>query len=218
LSFASSLLIFALSIHPPCARAEEPSPEGPAVNGVAAEGPSPREVVEKLHGGLLEAMKRADEYGFQGRYDYIEPIVAETFDLEFMGSKSVGRHWKKLSPEDKQLWLKKFLGYLAANYAGNFTDYGGEQFHTLGDEPAKRDTRVVLTKLQIPGDEDVIFNYRLRKKAGEWKIIDIYLKGTVSELALRRSDFSTTLKQKGFANLTTAVDRKIAELRDKGGG
>ncbi len=163
-------------------------------------------------------MTEADELGFQGRFDYLRPVVEENFDLGFMGSKSVGRHWKKLTPEEQQVWLDKFTGFLAANYAGNFNAYDGESFHTLGEQPAKRETRVVLTELRVPSKENVILNYRLRETPDGWKIIDIYLKGTVSELALRRSDFASTLKEKGFQDLAAAVDQKILELRNKEGG
>ena len=190
----------------------------PEVSPASAGAASPSAVVEQLHAGLIESMKNAEEFGFQGRFDHIRPVVEDTFDLTFMGSKSVGRHWKKLSPEQQEEWLDKFTGFLVANYAGNFDDYQGESFETLGEQPAKRDTRVVLTELRVPSDDNVVFNYRLRETDGGWRIIDIYLKGTVSELALRRSDFSSTLKEKGFPELTAAVARKIAELRRKGDG
>ena len=190
----------------------------PEVSTASTEADSPSAVVEQLHAGLLESMKNADEFGSQGRFDHIRPVVENTFDLTFMGSKSVGRHWKKLSPEEQEEWLDKFTGFIVANYAGNFDGYAGESFETLGEQPAKRDTRVVLTELRVPSDDDVVFNYRLRETAAGWRIIDIYLKGTVSELALRRSDFSSTLKEKGFPELTAAVDRKIAEFQAKEDG
>ena len=88
----------------------------------------------------------------------------------------------------------------------------------LGEQEAQRNTRIVLTRLNVPGGEDVIFNYRLRMTPQGWQIIDIYLKGTVSELALRRSDFTTTLKKKGFPVLASTVDQKIANLREEAGG
>lgn len=208
---------------PAPALATTPTTEGSGaatpVADASAKVPSaaPSEVVERLHFGLLESMQNADQLGFQGRFEYLRPVVEENFDLAFMGSKSVGRHWKKLSPEDQAVWLDKFTGFLAANYAGNFNAYDGESFHTLGEQPAKRETRVVLTELRVPNGEDVVLNYRLRETDDGWRIIDIYLKGTVSELALRRSDFSSTLKDKGFPELAAAVDQKILDLRNKGG-
>jgi phospholipid transport system substrate-binding protein len=70
----------------------------------------------------------------------------------------------------------------------------------------------------VPKSDDVIFNYRVKQSEDGWQIIDIYLKGTVSELALRRSDFSTTLKKDGFGELSAAIDRKIEQLREEADG
>lgn len=180
---------------------------------------SPQAVVWTLQAALLKVMQEAQTMGFEGRYEFLKPVVAETFDVRFMGSKSVGRYWKKLDADQQALWLTKFAGYLTANYAGNFSEYDGESFEVLGEEASSRNTRVVLTRLNVPSGEDVVLNYRLREASpAEWRIIDIYLKGTVSELALRRSDFSATLKDKGFDELTMAIDKKIADLRKKGGG
>ena len=180
---------------------------------------SPAEVVANLQQGLLWVMQNAQSLGFQGRYEYLLPIVQKDFDVTFMGSKSVGRHWKELDVEEQSEWLGQFAEYLTSNYAGQFNAWDGESFEMLGEEPAPRDTRVVLTRLIVPGSEDVVLNYRLRKDSkGQWRIIDIYLKGTVSELALRRSDFSSILKKKGFGQLVVAMNKKIAELRAEGGG
>ena len=192
----------------PEASAETPTPQSPA----------PKEVVNELHAGLLDTMKKSKDVGFQERFENLKPVVSETFDVTFMGSKSVGRHWNKLSPEEQQLWLDKFVSYVTANYVGNFNQFDGESFEILGEQEAQRNTRIVLTRLNVPGGEDVIFNYRLRMTPQGWQIIDIYLKGTVSELALRRSDFTTTLKKKGFPVLASTVDQKIANLREEAGG
>ncbi|MBW2230410.1 MAG: ABC transporter substrate-binding protein [Deltaproteobacteria bacterium] len=204
------------------ARAQDVAAVGPEVVAEAAAEAeaeiSPITTVETLHAGLYDIMKRAEALGFEGRFEIMRPVVGETFDLGFMSSKVVGRKWKHLTSEQQQIWHDKFQRYLCANYAGNFSGHDGEVFETLGVQEAPRETQVVLTKLNIPGSEDVVLNYRLRQVDGEWLIIDIYLKGTVSELALRRSDFSSILKEKGFPELTAAVDKKIADLRRKAGG
>jgi phospholipid transport system substrate-binding protein len=188
----------------------------PAAAGARRE--SPVAVVETLHDILLESMRQGADLDFQGRFELIEPVVDLTFDIELMGSKSVGRHWKQLNAEDKAIWVSKFRSYLAASFAGNFNEYDGESFETLGEKPAARETRIVLTKLRVPKSDDVIFNYRVKQSEDGWQIIDIYLKGTVSELALRRSDFSTTLKKDGFGELSAAIDRKIEQFREEADG
>jgi phospholipid transport system substrate-binding protein len=168
--------------------------------------------VEKLHRALINAMQTAEALGYEARFNELSPVVTGTFDLPFMASKSVGRHWKSLDDADKARWNEVFARLITANYAGRFDAYSGEAFETIGEEPAINDTRVVLTRLVIPDDDDVQLNYRLREIGGEWRIIDIYLNGTVSELALRRSEYSAVLKREGFEKLLSTLSDKVDEL------
>lgn len=195
--------------------ASERAEDGVATDAVSAD--SPVATIEHFHAGLIEIMKQADELGFQGRVDALRPLMDRTFDLGFMASKTVGGHWRKLSPEDKARWSDLFAQFSTANYAGRFTGFKGEQFLTLGVEEAARDTRMVLTRIVVPDDKDVELNYRLLKTPeGEWKVIDVYLDGTVSELALRRSEYASALKRQGFEELVAAVQTKIESLKAKG--
>ena len=90
--------------------------------------------------------------------------------------------------------------------------WSGQSFETIGEEPARNDTVIVRSKLIDPKDEPVELNYRMHKTADGWKIIDVYLDGTVSELALRRSEFSGIVKRENFDALIAALDAKIAKL------
>lgn len=178
---------------------------------------SPRPTIEAFHAGLLQIMKEAEKLGFQGRIDRLAPLMRKTFDLDFMASKTVGRHWRGLSDKDKKRWTDAFARFTTANYAGRFTGYTGEKFVTLSEEEAARDTRMVLTKIIVPNDADVQLNYRLMKRDGVWRVIDVYLDGTVSELALRRSEYSSALKREGFEELVGSIETKIADLKAKSG-
>ena len=59
---------------------------------------------------------------------------------------------------------------------------------------------------------DGMYLDRRKTESGDWKIVDVYLKGTVSELALRRSDFTATLDREGFPALLKSIDAKNADL------
>ena len=181
-----------------------------------ADSSSPSATIQVFHTGLLEIMKQAKTLGFQGRINALAPLMGQTFDLDFMASKTVGRHWKKLSDEEKLRWEETFARFTVANYAGRFTGFTGEEFVTLGVEEAARGTRVVLTKIVVPSEEDVQLNYRVVERDGEWKVIDVYLNGTVSELALRRSEYSSALKREGFDQLLASIETKIEDLKSKG--
>ena len=199
----------------PRANAVEPA-VAPAAIAQDTATVSPQQAIEKFHSGLLEIMKHAKELGFQGRTDKLAPLMQKTFDLDFMASKTVGRYWRKLSDEDKLRWARIFARFTTANYAGRFTGYTGEKFITVGIEDGKRGTRVVLTKIVVPDDEDVDLNYRMIERNGTWKVVDVFLNGTVSELALRRSEYSSALKRDGFEQLVASVETKIEDLKTKG--
>lgn len=177
-----------------------------------ADDPAPARVIDQLHAGLLRVMKEAEALGFEGRYEQLTPVLEQCFDISFMAQKSVGRYWRTASEEERARLLGTFHRYLISNYAGRFTGYSGQQFETLGDEPALRNTVLVRTQIVDPDDDPVLLDYRLREVGGGWKIIDVYWNGTVSELALRRSEYSTVIQRDGMDGLLSALDDKIAKL------
>jgi phospholipid transport system substrate-binding protein len=198
------------------ASAENGSPASlPEVSGLGVDpsfAHSAVPVVESLHASLIEIMKTADELGYSGRMEALVPILHDSFDLEFMATKSIGRSWKKLSEQEKALWLDTFQRLTCANYAGRFHGYSGQTFETRGVAPGSHDTVMVQTTLRNPDGDDVDLNYRLIESDKGWRIIDVYLNGTVSELALRRSEYSAVLKREGFQKLLADADRRVAEL------
>jgi len=167
------------------------------------------QVVEKLHATLLAVMKDAEKLGYQGRYEKLAPVLNETYDTPFMAEKSVGRHWNQATPEERAELVATFSRFMVANYAGRFDGYSGQSFQTLGEEPSAQGTVLVRTRLLDPNDESVQLNYRLRQDGGTWKIIDVYLNGTVSELALRRSEYAALIQREGWNAVIAALDQRI---------
>lgn len=167
------------------------------------------EVVEKLHAAALEVMKQAETLGYAGRAERLAPVLDESMDLRFMAEKSVGRYWREASEQMQERLLKTFRRYIIATYAGRFDGYSGQHFETLGEEPALRDTRLVRTRITTPNEDSIALDYRLWQTNGSWKIVDVYLNGTVSELGLRRSEYTTVIKRDGLEALLTALEEKI---------
>ncbi len=180
------------------------------LHGTLALGSPQSEVVEQFNGTLLSLLESDGD--FQSRYDTIEPAVEQAFDLEFMASKVLGRGWKGLTPDQQTQWLETFTHLTASNYAGRFVGDKGPSFETLGQEDGTHETVVVRTNLINPNTDDVELSYRLRQTPGGWKVIDCYLDGTVSEIALRRSEYGSVLRRDGFETLVQAVESKSEQL------
>ena len=48
----------------------------------------------------------------------------------------------------------------------------------------------------------------MRQEGGSWQIADIYVDGTISEVATRRSEFAAILRNQGIDGLIEALNRK----------
>ena len=184
----------------------------PALGEAATPDGGAAPTIDSLHEQFLDVMQHADEIGFDGRYEQLHGIVGNSFDLAFMAEKSVGRHWKKLTPEEQERWLASFQDMTAATYAGRFEGFSGQRFEVIGEEPATHGTVLVRAQLIDPGGQDVQLHYRMYQQDGQWRVIYVYLNGTVSELALRRSEFASVLKRDGFEKLIAMVEGKTQEL------
>jgi phospholipid transport system substrate-binding protein len=185
---------------------------GPASSRGEDSAAAAQQVVESLHAELLSCMKEGDELGFGGRYERIVANLDRSFDLAFMARAAVSSAWEELTSEERAEFIDLTRRLSASRYADNFSSYGGQRFDTLGVEPAGRGTIVVKTELVQPKDNDVQFDYRLRKVDAEWRVIDIQLQGTLSELAIRRGQYRSKIESDGFPGLVKALEERIEEL------
>jgi phospholipid transport system substrate-binding protein len=156
-------------------------------------------------------MKQSRQLGVAGRYNKLKPVVDQTFDIAAMTQLAVGPKWSAISPSDQKALIQAFDRMTVANYARNFDGYSGERFVVDSKVVARGDERLVQSRLEVPNDQPVVFNYRMHQAGGSWKVIDVYLNGYVSELATRRSDFSATLAASGSGGLL----KQINALSDK---
>ncbi len=159
-------------------------------------------------------MRNADALGVRGRYEKLEPVVLATFDVPFMTRLAVGPLWAKSPAEQKQRAWKAFARYITATYATQFDGYSGEEFRVLGEQKLNQGT-LVRTELAKPDGEKVTINYVLHDNDAAWQVRDVYLAGTISELATRRSDFTSTLRSDGIEGLIVRLNKKADALQGR---
>lgn len=166
------------------------------------------DVITRFNAALLEAMKKADQLGYQGRYRILEPVVRDSFALPFMAVQSLGRYARTLKGEERELLLKTYTEWTIATYAGRFDGYSGERFVTVSETKPENGTVTVLSKIIEPDKDSIDFDYKLRKVEDRWRIVDIHMSG-VSQLALTRAQFVSVIKEKGFDALVAMLKEKI---------
>ncbi len=73
---------------------------------------------------------------------------------------------------------------------------------------------IVKSWLVKSDGKKVVLDYLVHQDtAGSWKVIDVYLSGTISELAARRSEFSGVLQRDGAEGLVRMIEQRTAALR-----
>jgi phospholipid transport system substrate-binding protein len=99
-----------------------------------------------------------------------------------------------------------------ATYANRFDGYSGERFDVDPTTEARRADRIVRTKLVHPDGQSELLNYLMRGSGDAWKAVDVYLSGTISELATRRSEFGAVLKAGGPEALIDSLRQRSGKL------
>ena len=174
-----------------------------------AEQGSPQSVVQAYQATLLSVMKQAKALGFDGRAAKLTPAIDTAFDLAFIARRAAGPYWAKMTAQQKQRYVAVFRQLSIAQHAGRFKGFSGETFAITGTTDPGRGYRLVKTVLTTGKGEKISLNYLLGQRGGQWKIVDVFTKGTISEVATRRSEFSNILKTQGTEALIAAIQSKI---------
>jgi phospholipid transport system substrate-binding protein len=168
--------------------------------------------IRVFYDALLSVMKQADKLGIRGRYDKLAPTVRSTFDLAAMTRIAVGPEWNSIPPEQQVALIDNFTQMTIATYANRFDSYSGERFEVDATAEPRNTGRIVHTKLFPSTGEPVTLNYLMRGSGDGWSVVDVYLTGTISELATRRSEFGAILKSGGPNALIDSLRQQTEKL------
>jgi phospholipid transport system substrate-binding protein len=172
-----------------------------------------RATVESLNDGLLAIMKAGKAAGVAGRTARIGPVVDRAFDLPLMTRLVVGPAWNSMSSADQTALVAAFRRMTIGQYARNFDNWSGEKFVVAPQVEERGGDKLVRTTLSGSG-APVAISYRLRQSGGEWKIIDVFYKNSISQLATRRADFASVLASGGPKALIQHLDQLSTKAGD----
>lgn len=168
--------------------------------------------VDSLYAALLDTMKQAKQLGVKGRYDKLAPVLSKTYDLPLMSKIAVGQSWDAFSAAQREGIVNAFTRMTTATYASRFADFSGERFEVLQTADQPNGDKIVKTRILQSDGKAVQLNYLMRNTSAGWRIIDVYLNGTISELASRRAEFGSILKSGGPNALMSALTKQGDKL------
>lgn len=142
-----------------------------------------------LYAGLESAMRAGHSVPFVQRFDALAPVVDRVFDLDTVLRVSVGMRWDSMDPAVQARLLHAFRRFTVATYVANFDKYEGERFQVLPGSRASGADRIVRTEMVSGNGDRVRLDYLMRDDGGTWRVVDVLLDGSISRVAVQRSDF-----------------------------
>jgi len=175
-----------------------------------AETPSAAARIQTYYQELMPTIRQAGRLSVRERYKGFAPAITAAFDLATMTRLAVGPAWKNFSPAQQTAAQDAFSRFIVADYANQIKDYSGESF--IVDPQTSLETRgggeIVKTRLVQSTGRIVNINYLVR---GE-RVIDVYLNGTISDLATRRDEFASIIASGGADGLIKRLQDRAQSL------
>lgn len=168
--------------------------------------------IEGLNRAILGSMKAGTGSAFMTRYNLLAPAVDQAFDLPGILQASVGPRYAGLPAAEQTQLLDVFRKFTVASYAANFDAFNGERLELLPEQRAVGSDVVVETQLVPTRGDTVRLDYVMHKLPQGWRAIDVLLQGSISQNAVKRSDFRSLVSGSSAQPLIDSLRRKVAEL------
>ncbi|MFO7601558.1 MAG: ABC transporter substrate-binding protein [Candidatus Desulfacyla sp.] len=182
-----------------------------AVSSVSVAG-EPTEHVRKTTDRIIAivmdpGLKEAEKAREKSRQ--IRNVVDERFDWEEMSKRTLARHWKDRTQNEKVEFIDLFGKLLERTYLDKAEGYSGEKVLYM-DERVEGKYAIVSVKIVTQQETEVQVEYRLQKKGNEWLVYDISIEG-VSLINNYRKQFNSIMTRSSFKDLIEKLRSKVEE-------
>ena len=163
--------------------------------------------IEEFHDSLKNSnynIKTINE-----KKEFLKIIISRTFDYKKMIKFIYGRSWKDLNKELQNELSLVFLDYISFNYANRFKDIESLNFEYVSFEEISNNKKIVKTLLKINNDKPIKIDYLFLYDGKNWKVFDVLLTGSISEIATKKSEFFSIIKNEGAEGLINKIKEKI---------
>ena len=182
-----------------------------AQGAVNAGDADPKLPVERLHGGLLHIMQNGQQLGFNARLRFITPRVEADFHFEAVARAVLGATWTSLDAEQRLAMRELMARLTAVTYAHRFAEFDNEAFTIVSAEPARGERQLVRAQMRRGTEIVARFDYVLERADDGWRIVNVIANG-VSDLSLKRAEYSSVIRTDGFQVLRARIGQQITDL------
>ena len=175
-----------------------------------------RAVIEQTVTEVLAVLNNGD-LTTEARLERLEKVAFARFDFDIVARLVLSRGWRRFSPAQREEFIHEFTNYLANSYGKRIDVYDQEQVEVTGARDEPRGDVTVHTRVVGGEYNGALIDYRMRKRDGEWRIIDVILEG-ISLVSNYRDQFREVLSRSGPDGLLEKLREKNAAAGVDDGG
>jgi phospholipid transport system substrate-binding protein len=179
---------------------------------VQAQESGPQAPIAALDEGLLTVMHDGRGTPFAQRAAILAPLIDRTFALKTILQETVGPRFADMPPADQARLLQAFADFTLASYVANFDSYSGERFEISPQTRAVGNEQVVTTHIVPASGTPIRLDYVMRQFPDGWRVVDVLVDGSISRVAVQRSDFRSLLSAGTAGPLINALRDRTAKL------
>lgn len=168
--------------------------------------PAAEEVTRILEDPALKTVPRE-------RQARVRAVMNDLFDYPEIARRVLGRHWRSLSPSERDEFVQLFREFLEHTYLPKISLYKGERVRFVG-ESVNGDLATVQAVVVTRRGTEVPVGYRLDQRDGRWRVFDISVEG-ISFVANYRAQFDQIIARGSFRDLTERLKQKLASPPDE---
>ncbi|MCC6716554.1 MAG: ABC transporter substrate-binding protein [Acetobacteraceae bacterium] len=173
---------------------------------------SPTAPIAAFNAALRAGMTAGRATPFATRAARLRPVIERVFDLPALLAASVGPRFAGFSAAARADLLEAFTAFTVATWVANFDTDAGERIELAPDTRPIGADQVVTTRIIPPTGEPTRLDYVMRQTPTGWRVVDILLNGTISRVAVQRSDFRSLVAAGDPAPLLASLRSRAAQL------
>ncbi len=155
------------------------------------------ESVNVLHKSLIKISNKTIK---SNNLALMDDVVKNSYNLEKMGKMIIGVNWKQMETKMQKEFINVFKRFISVNYFRRFNKINDLDFEHQSLRVIEDKFRLASVIL-IADNERIKIDYLLGLKNDQWKIFDVLLDGSISEIATKKSDFKKIINEEGVSGL-----------------
>ncbi len=147
---------------------------------------------------------RTNSRNSEHREETFRGLLAQNFDVPFIGRFVLGRYWRQASTEQRSDYIALFGEFLLKTYSRRLGGFTGKRFTVTGARPAGRQHIIVRTRIERSSGPSIEVDWRVKLIDRQYRIIDVAVEG-VSMAVTQRAEFTTVIRNHGMDGLLRAL-------------